>query len=133
MPWDIHKTTINVSASNPVEVQRFRVQAAQNPIIQFTGAAFIASVGLEIVAEYSMDGAQWESLETITLAAGAVSGAVQNVTDLSSDDTLTRSPYFRWTIRSVNNVVFGGSDIVSGTLTTSWWVDDINNDGVGAF
>lgn len=133
MPWDIHKTTINVSASNPVEVQRFRVQAAQNPIIQFTGTAIIVSVGLEIVAEYSMDGAQWESLETITLAAGAVSGAVQNVTDLSSDDTLTRSPYFRWTIRSVNNVVFGGSDIVSGTLTTSWWVDDINNDGVGAF
>ena len=131
MPWDIHKTTIDVGVSNPSQTQAFRVQAAQNPIIQFTGSAIIASVGLEIITEYSVDGSQWENLETITLAAGLAIGAIQDLIDLSADDTVTRSPYFRWTIQSVNNAPFGGSDLATGTMTTSWWIDDISNDGVG--
>tara|TARA_R110000868_G_scaffold20267_2_gene86021 strand:+ start:1615 stop:2016 length:402 start_codon:yes stop_codon:yes gene_type:complete len=131
MPWDIHRTTIDLDITTNVVIKTFRVQAAKNPMIQFTGTGLIDTEGLEIVTEYSIDGSQWETLEVITIAATAVSGAVQTLVDLFEDNTVTRTPYFRWKIRTVNQAPLDGNEFVNGTLTTAWWIDDISNNGVG--
>ena len=131
MPWDLNKTSVRIDEGTPSERRSYRVQAARNPIIQFSGTGLIDTEGLEISTEYSINGEDWYSLETIALSAGAVIGAVSDLQDLSEDDTLTRAPYFRWTLRPVGGAVLDEGEFAQGTLSVAWWIDDITNDGAG--